>query len=83
MKLKILKHLINNNKFSDKRLKDAAEVIKFLSNSELIDEQYQKEILSLASDIYGYLEIKKLMADGMDEAEALNSFSKRVIKIYN
>jgi hypothetical protein len=83
MKLKTLKHFTKNNKFTDAKLKTAAEVINFMANSEDIDEEYRNSMLSMVSDIYGYLEIKKLMSDGMSEQDAINSFSKRVIKIFN
>lgn len=84
MRLKILKHLLKNNLHSKKEIRLTADVISSICDIEDLDEKLKDELMGVMSDLYGYLEVKKLIEEeGMSEESALNSFVKRVIKIYN
>jgi hypothetical protein len=80
MKLPIIKHI---NTFIQKNDQDyvieAIEVLEHLSESTAIKEEEIDVIGELISNMYGALEVQKMMKEGKSEKEALNEFMKRVL----
>ena len=80
MKLPIIKHI---SKFIESNDEDyVLETIEVLENltelSSLKDEELDM-IGELLSNMYGALEVQKLIKAGTPEKEALNTFMKRVL----
>lgn len=80
MKLTVINHLA---KFIEENDQDyLVETIEVLENlcelSNLKDEELEV-IGELISNMYGALEVHKMMKDGKDKKTALNDFMKRVL----
>ena len=80
MKLPVIKHI---NTFIQKNDQDyvieAIEVLEHLSESSAIKEEEIDVIGELISNMYGALEVQKLIKEGKTEKEALNEFMQRVL----
>lgn len=80
MKLPVIKHI---NSFIQKNDQDyvieAIEVLEHLSESSAIKEEEIDVIGELISNMYGALEVQKLIKEGKTEKEALNEFMQRVL----
>jgi uncharacterized protein (UPF0335 family) len=80
MKLPVIKHI---NTFIQKNDQDyvieTIEVLEHLSESTAIKEEEIDVIGELISNMYGALEVQKMMKEGKSEKEALNEFMKRVL----
>jgi hypothetical protein len=83
MRLKILKHLLDSDLFSEDEINKTADVINEISNIDELNQNTKDTLISFMSDLYGYLELKKMVSDGMSKEEAINSFAKRVINTLN
>ena len=83
MRLKILKHLLDSDLFSEDEINKTADVINEISNIDELNQNTKDTLISFMSDLYGYLELKKMVSDGMSKEEAIDSFAKRVINILN
>ncbi len=80
MKLPIIKHL---NQFIEANDQDyiveTLEVLESLTEIQSLKDEELELIGELISNLYGALEVHKMVKNGMNEKEALNTFMKRVL----
>jgi len=80
MKLPVIKHL---NKFitenDEDYINETLEVLEDLSEAKGLKDEELDVIGELISNMYGALEVNKLVKDGVPEREALNGFMQRVL----
>lgn len=80
MKLPIIKHLTQFIEENDQDyLVETIEVLENLTELSTIKDEELDIIGELISNMYGALEVHKMIKDGMDKKEALNTFMKRVL----
>jgi hypothetical protein len=80
MKLPIIKHLSQFIEENDQDyLIETIEVLEALTEVSSLKEDELDVIGELISNMYGALEVQKLIKGGMDKKEALNTFMKRVL----
>jgi hypothetical protein len=80
MKLPVIKHLtqfIENN--DQDYLIETIEVLEALTELSTLKDEELDVIGELISNMYGALEVHKMIASGTDKKEALNQFMKRVL----
>ena len=58
---------------------ETVETLEFLTETEVLKDEEMDVIGELLSNMFGALEVKKMMDDGMEEKEALNTFMGRVM----
>ena len=58
---------------------EAIEVLEHISESSAIKDEELDVLGELLSNMYGALEVRKLIKEGKSEKEALNEFMKRVM----
>lgn len=80
MKLPVIKHL---NQFIEENDQDylieTIEVLEALTEIPSLKDEELDVIGELISNMYGALEVHKMIKEGMDKKEALNTFMKRVL----
>ncbi|HLA56309.1 MAG TPA: hypothetical protein VK623_09425 [Flavobacterium sp.] len=80
MKLPVIKHL---TQFIDDNDQDyvveTLEVLESLTELPSLKDEELDVIGELISNMYGALEVHKMVKDGMDKKEALNTFMQRVL----
>jgi len=80
MKLPVIKHL---NKFIEENdedyINETLEVLEDLSEAKGLKDEELDVIGELISNMYGALEVNKMIKEGIQEKEALNGFMKRVL----
>lgn len=80
MKLPIIRHL---NQFIEENdqdyLVETIEVLESLTEVSSLSDEELNVIGELISNMYGALEVHKMIQQGTDKKEALNSFMKRVL----
>ena len=80
MRLPVIKHI---NKFiyenDSDYVSESIELLEHMSESRAIKDDELDVIGELISNMYGALEVQKMMADGMSEKDALNAFMQRVM----
>jgi hypothetical protein len=80
MKLPIIRHL---NQFIEENdqdyLVETIEVLESLTEVSSLTDEELNVIGELISNMYGALEVHKMIQQGTDKKEALNSFMKRVL----
>lgn len=80
MKLPIIKHLSQFIEENDQDyLVETIEVLESLSELSTLKDEEIDIIGELISNMYGALEVHKMIKDGVPKKEALNNFMKRVI----
>jgi hypothetical protein len=80
MKLPIIKHLSQFIEENDQDyLVETIEVLEALTEVSSLKDEELDVIGELISNMYGALEVHKMIKDGMDQKEALNTFMKRVL----
>jgi hypothetical protein len=80
MKLPVIKHLTQFVEDNDQDyLIETIEVLEALTEVPSLKDEELDVIGELISNMYGALEVHKMIKDGMDKKEALNSFMKRVL----
>jgi len=80
MKLPIIKHLSQFIEENDQDyLVETIEVLEALTEVSSLKDEELDVIGELISNMYGALEVHKMIKEGMDKKEALNSFMKRVL----
>ncbi len=80
MRLPIIKHINEFVKENDADfVEEAIEVLEHLSEAKGIKDEELDVIGELISNMYGALEVQKMIAEGQPEKEALNDFMKRVM----
>ncbi|MBF2709083.1 DUF6952 family protein [Flavobacterium soyangense] len=80
MKLPIIKHLSQFIEENDQDyLVETIEVLETLTELSTLKDEELDVIGELISNMYGALEVHKMIKGGMDKKEALNTFMKRVL----
>ena len=80
MKLPIIKHLTNFIEENDQDyLVETIEVLEALTEISTLKDEELDVIGELISNMYGALEVHKMVKEGRDKKEALNVFMKRVL----
>lgn len=80
MKLPIIKHLtqfIENN--DEDYINETIETLENLTEAPGMKDEELDVLGEVLSNMYGAIEVNKLMREGMDEKNALNAFMKRVL----
>ncbi|GIZ08704.1 DUF6952 family protein [Flavobacterium sp. UMI-01] len=80
MKLPIIKHLTQFIEENDQDyIIETIEVLEAMTEISSLKEEELDVIGELISNMYGALEVHKLIKNGTDKKEALNAFMKRVM----
>ena len=80
MRLPLIKHINSFIAENDEDyVNEAIEVLEHLSESAALKDEELDVIGELISNMYGALEVHKMVKDGIPQKEALNSFMKRVL----
>ncbi|WP_010254999.1 DUF6952 family protein [Myroides injenensis] len=80
MKLPVIKHLTQFIEENDQDyIIETIEVLENLTEVPSLKDEELDIIGELISNMYGALEVQKLMKDGATQKEALNGFMKRVL----
>jgi len=80
MRLPLIKHIGNFISSHDTDyIEEAIAVLEHLSESENIKDNELDVIGELISNMYGALEVQKMVQDGTPQKEAANQFMKRVL----
>ena len=80
MKLPVIKHLtqfIENN--DQDYIIETIDVLENITEISTLKEEELDVIGELISNMYGALEVYKMIQEGKDKKEALNEFMKRVV----
>jgi len=80
MKLPVIKHLTQFIEENDQDyVIEALEVLEALTEVPSLKDEELDVVGELISNMYGALEVNKMIKDGMDKKEALNAFMMRVL----
>ncbi len=80
MKLPVIKHLTQFIEENDQDyLIETIEVLEALTEVPFLKDEELDVIGELISNMYGALEVHKMIKDGKDKKVALNDFMKRVL----
>ena len=80
MKLPIIKHLIQFIETNDEDyIVETLETLESLTETSGLKDEELDVIGELISNLYGSLEVHKMVKNGIPQKDALNSFMKRVL----
>ncbi len=80
MKLPVIKHLTQFIEDNDQDyLIETIEVLESLTEVSSLKDEELDVLGELISNMYGALEVHKMVKNGTDKKEALNTFMKRVL----
>jgi hypothetical protein len=80
MKLPVIKHLTQFIEDNDQDyVIEALEVLEALTEVPSLKDEELDVVAELISNMYGALEVNKMIKGGMEKKEALNSFMMRVL----
>ncbi|WP_114748092.1 DUF6952 family protein [Pleomorphovibrio marinus] len=80
MRLPIIKHVLNFIEENDEDwVNETIELLESITEISSLKDDELDVIGELLSNLYGTLEVNKMMKEGMDKKEAMNSFMKRVV----
>ena len=80
MKLPVIKHLTQFIEENDQDyVIEAVEVLEALCEVPSLKDEELDVVAELISNMYGALEVQKMIKGGMDKKEALNAFMMRVL----
>jgi DNA-binding phage protein len=80
MKLPVIKHLTQFIEDNDQDyVIEALEVLEALTEVPSLKDEELDVVGELISNMYGALEVNKMIKDGMEKKEALNAFMMRVL----
>ena len=80
MKLPVIKHLTQFIEDNDQDyLIETIEILENLTEVSSLKDEELEVIGELISNMYGALEVHKMIKEGKDKKEALNDFMKRVL----
>ncbi len=80
MKLPIIKHLTNFIETNDEDyVIETIETLEALTEVSSLKDEELDVIGELISNLYGALEVHKMVKEGTPQKEALNTFMKRVL----
>lgn len=84
MKLPVIKHLTQFIEANDEDyLVETIEVLEALTEVSSLKDEELDVIGELISNMYGALEVHKMIKDGTDKKQALNAFMQRVMGAIN
>ena len=79
MRLPLIKHLSNFIAENDEDFViETLETLEYLTERSVIKDEEMEVLGEMISNLYGAIEVQKLVADGQTQKEALNAFMKRV-----
>ena len=79
MRLPLIKHLSNFIAENDEDFViETLETLEYLTESSAIKDEEMDVLGEIISNLYGAIEVQKLVAGGQTQKEALNAFMKRV-----
>lgn len=80
MKLPVIKHLTQFIEENDQDyIIETIEVLEALTEVPSLKDEELDVIGELISNMYGAIEVNKMIKDGTEKKEALNNFMKRVL----
>ena len=80
MKLPIIKHITNFIEENDQDyVIETIETLESLTEVASLKDEELDVLGEVISNLYGALEVDKMVKDGMSKKEALNGFMKRVL----
>lgn len=80
MKLPVIKHLTSFIEENDQDyILETIETLEALTEVPSLKDEELDVIGELISNLYGAIEVDKMIKDGMSKKDALNSFMKRVL----
>lgn len=80
MKLPVIKHLTQFIEANDEDyIVEAIELLEALTEVSSLKDEELDVIGELISNMYGALEVNKMIKDGMDKKQAHNAFMQRVL----
>ena len=80
MKLPVIKHLTNFIEENDQDyVLETIETLEALTEVSSLKDEELDVIGELISNMYGALEVDKMVKEGIPQKEALNTFMKRVL----
>jgi hypothetical protein len=80
MKLPVIKHLINFIEENDQDyILETIETLETITEVSSLKDEELDVIGELISNLYGAVEVDKMMKEGTPKKEALNAFMKRVL----
>ncbi|KOS04901.1 hypothetical protein AM493_01740 [Flavobacterium akiainvivens] len=80
MKLPVIKHLTEFIEQNDQDyIIEALEVLEALTEVPSLKDEELDVVAELISNMYGALEVNKMIKDGLSKKEALNAFMMRVL----
>ena len=80
MKLPVIKHLTNFIEENDQYyILETIETLEALTEVPSLKDEELDVIGELISNMYGAIEVDKMVKDGTSKKEALNTFMKRVL----
>lgn len=83
MRLPIIKHLAENKEFDEDYFIETVEVLVSLADARGIKDEELDVIGELVSNLEGAIDVKKQIANGTPQKEALNNFMGRVMGAIN
>ena len=80
MKLPVIKHISQFIEENDEDyIVETIEVLEYLTELSSLKDEEIDVIAELISNMYGALEVQKMVKEGTEKKEALNLFMKRVL----
>lgn len=80
MRLPIIKHVLEFIEENDEDwVNETIELLESMTEIASLKDEEVEVIGELLSNLYGTLEVNKMIKEGMDKKEAMNSFMKRVM----
>lgn len=80
MKLPIIKHLIEFIEENDEDwVNETIELLESMTEISSLKDEEIEVMGELLSNLYGSLEVQKMVKEGMGKKEAMNAFMKRVL----
>ncbi|MBS9523344.1 hypothetical protein KIH41_14675 [Litoribacter ruber] len=80
MRLPIIKHVLGFIEENDEDwVNETIELLESMTEIPSLKDEEIEVMGELLSNLYGTLEVHKMIKDGMDKKEAMNAFMKRVM----
>lgn len=80
MRLPIIKHVLGFIEENDEDwVNEAIELLESMTEIPSLKEEEVEVMGELLSNLYGTLEVNKMVKEGMDKKQAMNSFMQRVV----
>ena len=80
MRLPIIKHVLGFIEENDEDwVNETIELLESMTEIPSLKDEEIEVMGELLSNLYGSLEVHKMIKDGMDKKEAMNAFMKRVM----